>query len=151
MKRVTRAPSLCEMTSDEFPAFCRGRALKCTAQRLAVFAAVRAAQGHPSVDEIWQAVRASLPTVTRESVYRILNEFASVGLVGRLDALTSARYDRSSAPHAHFICEVCGRIDDYPMPMGWRLPAKMAGEAKHVELRVTGVCPVCQKKGMGTT
>lgn len=148
MKSETRAPSLGEMAPDAFPAFCRERALKCTAQRLAVFAAVRAAHGHPSVDEVWQAVRASLPTVTRESVYRILNEFASLGLVGRLDALASARYDRSSAPHTHFICEECGQIFDYPMPEGWRLPAKMAGEARHVELRVTGVCRACQKKGM---
>ena len=44
----------------------------------------------------------------RDSVYRILNDFATIGLIARLDALSAERYDTCRGPHAHFICEVCG-------------------------------------------
>lgn len=137
--------SIKEMNQDAFPAFCREHGFKCTAQRMAVFASVRAAIGHPSVDETWVSVKRVLPTITRESVYRILNEFASVDLIGRLDSLASARYDTNAKPHAHFICERCGCIIDYPMPEGIALPAGVNGESHHLELRITGICESCLK------
>ena len=81
-----------QLTTETFPAFCRERGLKCTAQRIAVFAAVRRVMGrHPSVDGIWEAVKKSIPTVTRESVYRILNELDALGIVARLDSLSELR------------------------------------------------------------
>ena len=137
-----------QLTVETFPAFCRARGLKCTAQRLAVFAAVKRAMGcHPSVDGVWADVKGSIPTVTRESVYRILNEFSSVGLIARLDALSSARYDTSTGPHAHFICEVCGDVMDHALPDGITPPGGVPGEWRHLELRVTGVCGKCLKLG----
>ena len=90
-----------DITSDAFPAFCREHGLKCTAQRLAVFNAVRLSRWHPSVDETLAEVRKTVPTVTRDSVYRILNEFADLGLITRLDALSSARYGSRSARALH--------------------------------------------------
>ena len=53
-----------QLTTETFPAFCRERGLKCTAQRIAVFAAVRRVMGcHPSVAGIWETVKESLPSV----------------------------------------------------------------------------------------
>ena len=135
-----------DITSDAFPAFCREHGLKCTAQRLAVFNAVRLSRRHPLVDEMLAEVRKTVPTVTRDSVYRILNEFADLGLITRLDALSSARYDTVLGPHAHFICEVCGSITDYPLPSEQPIPEGMPRERHHLELRVTGVCDKCRKR-----
>ncbi len=135
-----------ELTVENFPAFCREHGLKCTAQRIAVFAAVRGSRSHPSVDETLAKVRKAVPTVTRDSVYRILNEFAALGLLTRLDALSAARYDTCLDPHAHFICEVCGGITDYPLPADLTLPTGMPSGRRHVELRVSGVCNQCMRK-----
>jgi len=135
-----------EIASDDFPAFCREHGLKCTAQRLAVFSAVRLSRKHPSVDETMEKVRKTLPTVTRDSVYRILNEFADLGIITRLDALSAARYDTVLGPHAHFICEKCGAITDYPLPAEQPIPEGMPSERHHLELRVTGVCDKCRKR-----
>ena len=135
-----------EVTLEAFPAFCRERGLKCTAQRHAVFAAIRESELHPSVDWVWETVKKSLPTITRDSVYRILNEFSELGLVSRLDALSAARYDTWVGPHAHFICEVCGKVTDYPMPEGIAIPEGMPADRRHTELRITGVCPHCAKE-----
>ena len=134
------------LTAERFPAFCRAHGLKCTAQRMAVFAAVRLSRKQPSVDEAWELARRSIPTLTRTSVYRILNELADLGLLTRLDAFSAARYDTCLGPHAHFICEVCGAITDYPMPAGLDLPPGMPSERHHLELRVSGVCDRCRRK-----
>ncbi len=98
------------------------------------------------MDETLSAVRKSVLTVTRDSVYRILNEFAELGIITRLDALSAARYDTILGPHAHFICEVCGSITDYPLPAGQPIPEGMPSERHHLELRVTGVCDKCRKR-----
>ncbi len=132
---------------EEFRAFCQKRGLKCTAQRMAVFSAVRLSRHHPSVDATWQKVKRLIPTLTRASVYRILNEFADLGLLTRLDALSGARYDTLLGPHAHFICEVCGSITDYPLPEGLSVPEGMPSERHHCELRVSGVCDACRQSG----
>ncbi len=135
-----------ELTCGAFPAFCREHGLKCTAQRLAVFAAVRNSTHHPSVDETLAVVRKTVPTVTRDSVYRILNEFAALGIITRLDALSAARYDTWLGPHAHFICEICGSVTDYPLSAELPIPAGMPKDRRHLELRVTGICDKCLKK-----
>lgn len=135
-----------EMTTEEFPAFCHAQGLKCTAQRLTVFEIVHGLRTHPSVDDVWEAARPKIRTITRESVYRILNEFAAVGLIQRMDSFAGARYDSSRKPHAHFICEMCGHVADSPMPDGFKMPAEISGIVHNVELRVTGICVSCQKK-----
>jgi len=135
-----------ELTREAFPAFCRAHGLKCTAQRMAVFDAVRLSTRHPSVDETWETVKKQIVTITRDSVYRILNEFAALGLLTRLDALSAARYDTWMGPHAHFICEACGAIVDYPLPEGLSLPTGMPRERHHIELRVSGLCGKCGKR-----
>ena len=138
--------SIRDISSASFPAYCRTHGMKCTAQRLVVFNVVHKNNTHPSVDDVWHTVRAQSPTITRESVYRILNEFATLGLIERLDALTAARYDTWTSPHAHFICEACGKVTDYPLPDGFKSPAGIAGEQHHFELRITGICPKCLKR-----
>ena len=134
-----------ELTIGEFPAFCRAHGLKCTAQRVAVFTAVRRSRNHPSVDEVWERAKRSVPTLTRTSIYRILNELSELGLLTRLDALSAARYDTSCEPHAHFICEVCGSVTDHRLSADFALPDGIRGELHHLELRVTGICDKCLK------
>lgn len=92
-------------THAEFRNICRKTGWKCTSQRLAVYGFLRGNHTHPDVDTVWGAVRNSLPTITRESVYRILNEFSEAGVIGRLDHIDNARYDSRVDAHGHLICE----------------------------------------------
>ena len=133
---------------EVFAAFCKKFGWKCTPQRLAVYNCIHGNRKHPDVDSIWAEVKSKLPTVTRESVYRILNEFAGHGLIWRLDHITGARYDSNTTPHGHFICEECGAIADFSLELD---PEKFAGQLeipgviKHMEMRFTGLCPECNK------
>ena len=132
---------------EAFTRLCKRFHWKCTPQRLAVYNCVADNTTHPDVDSIWQAVREKLPTVTRESVYRILNEFAAHGVIWRLDSVSSARYDSNTAAHGHFICECCGAIRDFMLniPPETVVPDDIPGTIKHMEMRVTGLCPDCSE------
>ncbi len=131
-----------------FTALCKRFNWKCTPQRLAVYNCIHDNRRHPDVDMIWHEVKSQLPTVTRESVYRILNEFAGHGVIWRLDTISSARYDSNPAPHGHFICESCGAIEDFPLngnPENFSGIGNIPGSVRHMEVRFTGLCPECQK------
>ncbi len=129
----------------EFMEICRKTGWKCTSQRLAVYDFLKDNFNHPDVDSVWQAVRRTLPAITRESVYRILNEFAENGIISRLDHIDNARYDYRTGPHGHFICEKCGKIMDFSWPEGAELPPGMANASvKHMEIRLVGVCRDCE-------
>ena len=137
------------MTAKDESAFreiCRKNGWRFTRQRFAVYAFVRANRTHPGVDDVLNAVRRRMPQLTRESVFRILCDFADAGLIARLDHLPVARFDSSTASHGHFICRKCGKIVDFDLPKGidFKLPEKGA-QLDFAELRVSGVCARCLK------
>lgn len=135
-----------EAIYQRFQEICRQQRWKCTAQRLAVFAYVHDNDDHPDVDDVWREVKGTLPSVTRESIYRILNEFTDRGLLRRLDHVTSARYDCQVGPHGHFLCTRCGQIQDFPLPEPVTVPrGDISGDVEHLELRLTGICKRCRK------
>src|SRR5574344_2069988 len=130
-----------------FRELCRKAGWKCTSQRLAVYDFVHDNRTHPDVDSVWRAVRVTQPAITRESVYRILNEFSEQGIISRIDQLDSARYDSRTLPHGHFICEKCGAILDFDLPEGeFQPPVQLPGQARHLEVRAVGICEQCLKK-----
>jgi Fur family peroxide stress response transcriptional regulator len=129
-----------------FQEICQKTGWKCTAQRLAVFDVIHENYSHPGVDEVWMQVKTTLPSVTRESIYRILNEFSAHGIIRRLDHIESARYDGQVGPHGHFLCTQCGDIQDFPLSDAVPVPKDtISGDIEHLELRLTGVCGRCKQ------
>ena len=137
---------------SEFLNICHENGWKCTSQRLAVYEFLHHNLSHPDVDTVWHAVRRKLPALTRESVYRILNEFTEKGMIRRLDHIDSARYDSRTEPHGHFVCEKCGRIVDFNWPEGVVLPGELRGKKlSHMEIRLVGICSRCTDAAEGMT
>ena len=134
----------------EFKAVCRRIGWKATAPRFAVYRYLRGNMGHPNVDSVWTAAREALPDITRESVYRILNDFASQGLVAVLDrADVVARFDSDVSRHDHFYCDRCGKIVDFKIEGLERIagPAlERLGVVLRLEARARGICRECLEK-----
>jgi len=129
---------------NQFRDLCKNIGWKCTPQRLAVYAYLQQNHTHPSVDVVWDAVRCSQPTISRESVYRILNELSEHGIIGRVDHIDNARYDCRIGAHGHFICKSCREISDFDWPDGTQIPPELlARQVQHIEIRLVGVCPKC--------
>ena len=91
------------------------RGIRATAQRLAIAEFVLHTDEHPSADEVWDAVRASFPMVSRATVYNTLNLFVDHGLLQAL-VVTEGRvvFDPNMRKHHHFIDEETGEILDLP-------------------------------------
>ena len=127
---------------------CREQGLKVTHQRLEILKAVSGAENHPSAEEVFKRVKAKLPTVSFDTVYRNLALFEHSGVIARMQYLDDkTRYDSNLRPHHHLVCTNCKKIQDFYWPDVERIKIpEETGEwgtvdTKYVELR--GLCRAC--------
>lgn len=130
----------------------RACGMKLTLQRLEVVRAIAATDEHPDVETIYRGVRARVPTISLDTVYRTLGALAERGLIGRVTATTGpARYDANTAQHHHFVCTCCGLVRDIVDPAldAVRAPDETArlGTVESVEVQLRGVCRRCEQAG----
>lgn len=68
---------------------------------------------HLTAEEIFLQAHKAMPSIAFGTVYRNLALMVECGDIGKVELVgASARYDRSSIPHAHARCVKCGRLDD---------------------------------------
>jgi Fur family transcriptional regulator, peroxide stress response regulator len=125
-----------------------GRAL--TRQRQAVLDAVRESEGHLTAQEIYEAARRHLPTISLASVYNSLKYLTERGLVGEITlGKNASRYDRTTGRHDHAVCSRCGRLADFDLAEAVNLLRAAARRSKFkpesIHLTLVGVCPDCQR------
>ncbi|HOF88895.1 MAG TPA: transcriptional repressor, partial [Armatimonadota bacterium] len=70
----------------------RGQGRRMTAQRAAVYAALCAASGHPTAEELFFAVRGHLPGISLATVYNTLDTLVDGGLAVKIPGDGAARY-----------------------------------------------------------
>ena len=127
----------------------REHGLQVTAQRVAVMTAV-SANPHATTDELIEAVRASIGTVSRQAVYDTLATFVERKLLRRIQPSGSvARYeDRVGDNHHHLVCRGCGVMFDIDCAVG-DTPCLTADddhgfEIDEAEVVYWGRCPECR-------
>jgi Fe2+ or Zn2+ uptake regulation protein len=100
-------------TSQDLIARLRAAGGKLTPQRLFLFRALEHAHCHPSAEELYEEVRADLPTLSLGTVYKTLSELVELGEVQTVETGDGrAHYDPNTEPHAHLHCRRCGRLAD---------------------------------------
>ena len=70
---------------------------------------------HPGADDLYSAVRLRSPKISLGTVYRNLEVLAEAGTINRLYFFGQKRFDANIAPHHHFYCTTCGKIEDIPL------------------------------------
>ncbi len=129
----------------------RRAGFRVTPQRLAIHDCLYAADHHPTADDVYAVVRVRFPRISLATVYKGIDALVSVGAVQKIrrDA-HAARYDAGSEAHAHFLCRVCDRIANVPMPA---LPdvgaAEEIGEVIMVNVEFVGICAACRRRKLG--
>ena len=85
-----------------------------TPQRLAVIKLLAVSEGHPSVERIYETVRAEFPTISIATIYKTVNLLKQLNEVLELGFPDgSNRYDGNNPdPHPHVICTRCKKIID---------------------------------------
>ncbi|MFO0548949.1 MAG: Fur family transcriptional regulator [Polyangiaceae bacterium] len=91
----------------------RERGLRLTPQRLALVRELAADTSHPTAQELFERLRASLPTMSFATVYNTLDALVAEGLcVPRTLAPGATRFDPNATPHHHAVCDGCGCVTD---------------------------------------
>jgi Fur family transcriptional regulator, peroxide stress response regulator len=99
------------MDEQEPLALLRRAGLRSTPQRLAIVREVYA-RSHPSVGEIYDAVRQEFPSIGLATVYNTLGTMTEKGLVAELPFTNVTRFEINARPHANLVCRTCGEIED---------------------------------------
>lgn len=120
-------------------------------KRDAILSCIRDTRRHPSAEWIYDQLKPDIPDLSRGTVYRNLRLFLeegsvmSVGVVNGLE-----RFDGDVSPHAHFICQRCGKVLDLPeLPavdtMAGLAEAITGGQVERCALTFSGFCLDCVK------
>ena len=126
----------------------RNAGLQVTAQRLAVYQAVKKAP-HAMADELSEMVRHDIGAISRQAVYDALNVMSEHGLIRRIQpAGSAARYEDRVDNHHHLICRECGSLVDIDCATG-KAPCLKADDdhgyvIDEAEVTYWGTCPDCQ-------
>jgi len=124
---------------------------KLTPQRDAVFQVILAREDHPTANEIFEAARQRLPTISYATVYNSLRYLKEAGLVHEIKFGDSAsRYDRETDRHDHAICNSCGKLVDFDLPQTAELMQAAARKSRFkpesVHLTLRGLCEDCRER-----
>jgi len=99
---------------------------------------------HPTAEQVYDALKNELPTLSRTTVYNTLKTFLNAGLIKELTIEENeVRYEFNLHDHGHFKCKKCGRIFDFNYSM--KLPSdELKGFCvTDVNIFITGVCRDC--------
>jgi Fur family peroxide stress response transcriptional regulator len=124
---------------------------KLTPQRDAVLQVILAREDHPTANEIFEAARQRLPTISYATVYNSLRYLKEAGLVHEIKFGDSAsRYDRETDRHDHSICNSCGKLVDFDLPQTAELMQAAARKSRFkpesVHLTLRGLCVDCRER-----
>jgi len=139
------------LAHEELARRLQARGLKCTPQRLAIYAALTASDAHPSAEELYRGVKARYPMLSRNTVYQSLEALTTAGLAQAIRTGRShARYDGNSEAHHHMVCLSCDRVEDFHDASLGRLapPARLRRRYRVVHHRVEfyGYCRSCSDR-----
>ncbi len=120
-------------------------------KRQAILDAIKGTDEHPSADMLYSWLKPEYPDLSLGTVYRNLSVFLADGDIISVGAVAGQeRYDACTVPHAHFVCQVCGRVLDLSMTDELdRLYAQVedstGGSVRTHSLTFTGLCRECKQ------
>lgn len=125
-----------------------GYGIRPSVQRVEIYDYLQKYRSHPTVDEIYSFLSPQMPTLSRTTIYNTLTLFASKGAVLVLNIEEkNQRFDAGIAPHAHFQCQKCGKIYDFPQPLV-QLDEQIITDFEILETQINykGICKTCKNK-----
>jgi Fur family transcriptional regulator, peroxide stress response regulator len=121
-----------------------------TRQRQIVLDVIRTSDEHLTANEVFDASRKAMPTISQATVYNSLRYLKEAGLISEITFGNGAsRFDRETCRHDHAICKVCGKLTDFDLPETIDLMRSAARrsrfQAESIHLTLVGYCPDCRK------
>jgi len=128
----------------------RERGYRLTPQRVAVLKVLVSNHEHPTVEQVYERVKADFPMTSLATVYKTVALVKEMGEVLELNFGDDCnRYDANRPyPHAHLVCTRCKRIVDLDVAPLDGLSQEVAQDTGYLilsqRLDFFGICPQCQ-------
>lgn len=129
----------------------RERGFRMTPQRLAIVRIIAEDTRHPTVDQVFETVHEAFPTTSRATVYKTFELLQEVGELLEFEFSEGGnRYDaKRVGPHAHVLCDGCGRMDDIEVDSAGgsllsEADANSSFQVMRQRIEFYGFCPKCQ-------
>ena len=94
-----------------------GTGLRSTPQREVVYEVILGKRDHPTAEEVFDRVKAIMPTISLATVYNCLDALVQCGLIKQVNFVREpTRFCPNLHEHAHFHDEVSKEIHDIELP-----------------------------------
>lgn len=138
-----------------FRRYLREQGLPVTQQRELVAEVVFDSEGHLSVEDIEERLRARGEKIGKATIYRTLETLVKSGLVAEHDFGEGfKRYEHLfglQPVHEHLVCTECGTVREIESPELARMQERLASEhdfePARYRLQVYGICADCRAAG----
>ena len=132
----------------------RNAGLKVTLPRVKILQILESSEDkHFSAEDVYKALIEADEDVGLATVYRVLTQFESAGLVMRhhFEGGHSVFELNSDDHHDHIVCTKCGKVEEFfdevIEEQQDKIAEKLGFEITDHSLYIYGLCPSCQKAG----
>ncbi|EDS72685.1 transcriptional regulator, Fur family [Anaerofustis stercorihominis DSM 17244] len=121
-----------------------------TIQKKIIFNTLKSMKEHPSAQEVYEKVHEKHSTISRATVFRVLNNLASLGHLNRLRMPDMPDlYDYKTTGHYHIKCRECNDIKNVEVEFLNDIDKEVENDSGYKILNhnlvFEGICPTCQK------
>lgn len=122
-----------------------------TPQRQLILAAVRESGGHVTAVEVYERIKAQIPSINQATVYRTLDFLCELRLVAKTEISGQSVYEIvEEERHHHLVCRQCGFVeelaDHHLNDLCQHLQAEHGFKAELDHLAIAGLCNDCQER-----
>ena len=124
--------------------------MKFTNQRAVILDFLKGNLNHPTVEEIYDKVKKTLPRITKATVYKNLETLVNNGYLKEVNMKGVSRFEAKINPHHHIICKTCDKIIDFESDELIKYSLEIINDHKDftinsAETTFFGTCKACSK------
>lgn len=124
------------------------KGIQASYQRIKILEYLMKNRIHPTVDDVYKALKNEIPTLSKTTVYNTLKTFVEKRIISLVTTEEDEqRYDYAGENHLHFKCKRCGALYDVFHKCEVLQRRQIQGhliEEAHIYL--IGVCKKCRKR-----
>lgn len=126
----------------------KNHGLKATVARIKIMHYLMEHDNHPSVEQIYDALKDEIPTLSKATVYNTLHSLSEKGVLRELHLGDSMRhFDVPLNDHAHFVCLKCHKIYDIDYVQSDQTKKELADfDIQKSEVIFQGICKECKNQ-----
>ncbi len=122
-----------------------------TIQKKIIFNTLRDIDGHPTAKEVYEKLHSKHATISRATVFRVLNNLANAGHINRIRILDNSDiYDYITDGHQHIICTKCNKITNVKISFDKNINEEVEEISQYKVLNYNmifkGICSECIEK-----